>query len=232
MKIRAYLLDDEEYSRLNLKNLLLNYCATDVEIIGDSDSPIIARKEIEQQAVDVLFLDIEMPKMTGFEFLATFQKINFQVVFVTAYQEYAIQAIKQGVLDYILKPISIEDLRNAVQKIKNSIKHLSNNKLLLYHEGMYRLIPKAQILYLEGSENYTKIICEQQQQYLISKTLKEYEYLVQENFYRIHKSYIINLQQLNAYSKTDGGTVTLNDGTILPISRRKQKEFNDLMLNM
>lgn len=248
--IRALLVDDEVNNLENLQFLLHQDCKG-IEVVGKAGNARQARDWLAQHSADVVFLDINMPGENGFQFLRSLAVQNFKVVFVTAYDEYAIQAIKASALDYILKPVNIEELQSAVEKVKQSLsspKSAEQNQRLLEHllQTVNRKIPPKKIalpqlngisfievddiVSLQADSNYTIIHLNSMQKLVITKTLKDFEELLdQSQFARIHKSYIVNLKYIREYSTADGGIVKMTDGNQWSISRRQLESFLEKM---
>ncbi len=241
MKIESIIVDDEPKSRNNLRDLLLEYCPQ-VEIIGEAASATEALKLIKQHAPELIFLDIEMPGGSGFDLLKSLNNQNFEVVFVTAFDKYGIQAVKFCAIDYLLKPIDIFELSKAVEKAQSQILRKKENLRLVElvanldrpEEEKRIALPLAdkiefiainQVIRLEADGNYTRIFLEGKKEYLVCKTLKEYqEILEHHNFLRTHQSHLINCRKIAAYIKTDGGYISMTDGSSVPISRQKRDE--------
>ena len=241
MKIKAILVDDEPKSRNNLHDLLQEYCQQ-VEIVGEVASATEALKLIKKQEPELIFLDIEMPGGSGFDLLKSLNDKNFEVIFVTAFDQYGIQAVKFCAIDYILKPIDIFELSKAVEKAQAQILRKKENRRLVElvanidrPEDEKRIaLPLAdkiefivvnQIVRLEADGNYTRIFMDCKKEYLVCKTLKEYqEILEHHNFLRTHQSHLINCRKIAAYIKTDGGYISMTDGSSVPISRQKRDE--------
>ncbi len=244
--IRALLVDDEVNNLKNLSFLLQHDCE-DVEVAGIATNAVEARQWLQANTADVIFLDIQMPKEDGFQFLSSLQPKSYKVIFVTAYDEYAIKAIKANALDYLLKPVRIEDLQAAVIKLKQALstepvqqnelmanllntinKKLPHKKIALPHLGGTSFIEVDDIISLQADSNYTVLHLNNMQKIVISKTLKDFEELLDsDQFCRIHKSYIVNLQYVKEYNTSDGGIVKMSDGNQWSISRRQL----DLFLN-
>lgn len=231
--LKVIIVDDELHGRDNLHNLLKTYCP-EVEVIGKAESSLEAKKLIYELNPDVVFLDINMPKMNGFDLLDSLTERNFMLVFVTAHSEYAIKAVKVNAVDYLLKPISIKELQQTIMKLTEinalnkhyTYKEEKHNKIFISHFQGFSIINIDEIVYLEGENNYTKIFMWQKKPLVVSKTLKEFESILPEDsFFRIHKSEIINLKYLEEYSNFDGGKVRLKDGSSLEISRRRLSNF-------
>jgi two-component system, LytTR family, response regulator len=241
MKIKCILVDDELMSRNNLRDLLMTYCHQ-VEIVGEAASAMEALRLIKQTEPDLILLDIEMPGGSGFDLLKSLNNQNFEVIFVTAFDKYGIQAVKFCAIDYILKPIDIFELSKAVDKAQAQIVRKKENlRLTEFVANMDRLeddkriaLPLAekiefiainQIIRLEADSNYTRIFLDCKKEYLVCKTLKEYQEILEpHNFIRTHQSHLINRRKIAAYIKTDGGYIAMTDGSSVPISRQKKEE--------
>lgn len=234
-KLRAILVDDEEPGRKNLTILLNSYCP-EVELMGAASSAFEAKEMINCFNPDLVFLDINMPLLNGFEFLEMFDRRDFFVIFVTAHDEFGIQAVKANAVDYLLKPISIRELKLAVQKVirlkeetlapgpKKTV--VTAGKLAVSHLNGFEIVELDEIIRLEADNNYTTIFTVNQGKIVVSKTIKDFEdNLDSNNFFRIHKTNIINLKHLRKYSKKDGGLVFMSDGAELSISKRRHSLF-------
>lgn len=240
--LKAILIDDELKSRDNLRQLLFSYCSN-IEVIGEAGSAHEALKLIKDLNPDLLFLDIEMGEVSGFDLLKLLSgQQNFEVIFVTAFDKYGIQAVKACAIDYLLKPISILELSIAVEKAKIQINPKKENRRLKElianidrkHDEQRIAIPLAdkieflsidKIIRLEAEGNYTHFYLENKKQYLVCKTLKEYQELLENHhFIRTHQSHLINFRKIAAYVKTDGGYIAMEDGSQAPISRQKRDE--------
>jgi len=248
--LKALLVDDEVNNLESLAFLLHNDCEG-IEVSGKVTNAGKARNWLLHNIADVIFLDINMPGENGFEFLSSLGIHNFKVIFVTAYNEYAIQAIKVSALDYILKPVNIDELRTVVEKLKHSLssplateqnqqllKHLLQTvnkkmppkKIALPQLGGISFIEVDDIVSLQADSNYTIIHMNNMKKLVISKTLKDFEELLdQTQFARIHKSYIVNLRYIKEYNTTDGGIVKMTDGNQWSISRRQLDLFLEKM---
>lgn len=231
-KLTAIIVDDELHGRENLKAIIESYC-TEIEILGLADSVVAARKLVDLHKPDVVFLDISMPVLNGFDFLDEFNIRNFLVVFVSAHEEFGIKAVKAGAADYILKPINIKELKQTVKKLllirSDPIKsetHHDEEKLVLPASHGFNVIEIDNIIRLEADGCYTKVIVKEGKNSIISRTLKDFEEsLPKEKFYRIHKSHIISLKYIKDYSGISGHYITMIDGSKIEISRRKTHEF-------
>ena len=231
MILKTILVDDEI---LNLKNLevILNNNFQEIEIIGLFQNVVDAKNFINNNPIDLLFLDISMPIENGFDLLNYFPKRDFQVVFVTAHEEYAINAIRVGAIDYILKPILISELRVAVESVKKQFSTNEeveiSNKITLSYEGGKSIIDLSDILYIKGDDNISTIYLTKKRKITISKTLKYFEDLLNSNFIRIHKSYILNSKFASRIISKEVHFIELEDGTQLPISRRNYSKVNEV----
>jgi two-component system LytT family response regulator len=247
-KITAILIDDELSSLQNLQQKLNEFCP-DVEIIGTTQKPEQAIALIRQYAPDVVFLDIEMPRMNGFRMLDELGDIDFEIIFTTAYNHYAVDAIRISAFDYLMKPIAIKDLQSAVERLakrqKPQVKDkldvlkssLSNTKsqdekiAIPTSEGL-EFIPIKTILHIESSSNYSKIFFVEGKSILVTKLLKDFEdMLVPYHFYRVHNSHLINLNYIKKYIRGEGGQVIMQNGDVIDVARRKKDEFLKLMMS-
>lgn len=235
IKLSALIIDDEFHARENLKAMLGNYCP-EIEVIGEADSGQTARKIIYEKNPDVIFLDINMPVMDGFDFLESLPERNFSVVFVSAHMEYGIRAVKARAVDYLLKPLSIKELQLCVKNLisinKKDTQVPANetsgkHKIVLTHFQGFSVYETNEIIRFEAEGNYTKVFIADKKPMTISKSLKYFEDAGGNDFFRIHKSHLINLKFLKEFLNQDGGYVILQDGTKLEISRRKLPEFTE-----
>jgi two-component system LytT family response regulator len=251
MKLRALVVDDEEFARKNLSMLLEEYCP-DVEVIGEASRKSEAKAIIESSKPDVVFLDIRMPSGSeGFELLDELEEKDFLVVFVTAFKDYAIRAFNASAVYYLLKPIDIEELQTAVEKVKDtrrifsedpqnyatyytSLKHLSdsllrnkpNNRIAIAHTRGLKIVEDDTISHLEASGNCTTIYFKDGTRYLDTRTLKTYELILNPSkFFRVHKSHIINMELLSEYLNEDGHFAVLKGGLRIPVARNRVADF-------
>ena len=238
--IKAIVIDDEQESRNTVINILNNFCEN-IQVIAQAENVRDGIDEIEKEQADVVFLDIQMPDGTGFDLLEKLVEINFQVIFVTAFDQYALKAIKFSALDYILKPVNPQHLMDAVEKIKapktdfglisKQISTLLRNKngferiTLPTFEGL-RFIILKDIIRCEADNNYTNFYLNSGEKVLVTKTLKEYdESLSGEDFIRVHQSHLVNIKFVDRYIKGDGGTIIMTDGSHVEVSRRRKEAF-------
>lgn len=243
--IRTIIIDDEPLARKNLALILNKFCKPDIEIIGEAGSVQEAELMIRRLLPQLIFLDIEMGAETGFDLLAKFEKPEFSIVFVTAFDQYAIKAIKFCALDYLLKPVNIGEVQQAIERVKKlpaaerkeSIISLADvlknpgsisNRLAIPTLQGYTMLPVESIIYLTAQKDYTLIHCAGKAPLCSSSNIGYYEeMLAGYGFFRLHHSHIINRKHMQAYYKSDGGQVQMNDGTFIPVSRRKKQEFLD-----
>ncbi len=242
----AIIVDDEKHCREVLEHLLNKHCSK-VKILSSCAGAGEAIAVLEKETPDVLFLDIEMPGMNGFQLLENITHQNFEIVFTTAYNEYAIKAIKHSALDYLLKPVDKDELIQAIQRVQqrktlkasqridNLLELLNTRKqnkrfAVPTMEGLI-MVDSETILYCESDSAYCKIFFKTPGKPLvISKTLKEVEEVLQGlDFCRIHNSYFINMTCVQSYIRGEGGEVVLNNGVHLPVSRTKKKDFLNLL---
>jgi two-component system LytT family response regulator len=239
--LKALIVDDEPKARENLQILLHDFI-DGVEVVGLCENIAEATEAVRLHAPDVVFLDIQLQRETGFDLLTKLKEINFEVIFTTAYTEYAIKAFKFSAIDYLLKPIDIEELKKAVARVEKRVSNNMTGRLTQLVQNLkqgssenYKIalptldglvfVKISDILYCEASSNYTQIFTTEEK-YLVSKTLKEYDDLLSDhNFFRIHNSYLININSIKKYVKGEGGYVVLNNDTSLDVSKRKKEAF-------
>ncbi len=242
----AIIVDDEKHCREVLEHLLHKHCSQ-VKIIASCSGAEEALSALAKQQPDILFLDIEMPGMNGFDLLEKFQHPEFEIVFTTAYNEYAIKAIKHSALDYLLKPVDKDELLQTIerareqkllkasQRVDNLLEILNMKKksrrfAVPTLEGLIMVDPET-ILYCESDSAYCKLFfIHQERPLVISKTLKDVEEVLQtDEFCRIHHSYLINMRCVQRYVRGEGGEVIMNNGAHLPVSRSRKQDFLNLL---
>lgn len=251
-EIRAAIIDDEKNNVENLTLLLQKYCP-EINIIASADNALSGIDMLKTHAPELLFLDIEMPFGNGFKILEALAPVNFEVIFTTAYDQYAIKAIKFCALDYLLKPIDVFELKTAVEKAKQKITNKENNerlsqlvdnmktdaihkKLALPGNERTEFIGISNIIRCKGENNYTSFVIKDHKEILVSKTLKEYEEILSDaGFLRVHQSHLVNMNHVKAFDKTDGGYLITSDNFKVPVSRNKKEwvlqKLNDTILN-
>ncbi len=239
--IKVVLIDDEKHCTSTLQFQLEQ--EDDIEIIHIINDPREAKKVLETSSIDLVFLDIEMPHLNGFELLSQFDKIPFKLIFTTAYNQYAIKALRLNALDYLLKPIDSDDLTNALNNYrKESILAIENNQLQnlhLFNNGKMQdtialstshgllFVKIDEIMYLEASSCYTYLIMHDNTKHLASKTMANFEEILMDNplFFRAHKSFVVNIKFIKEYIRGEGGDLIMRDGKLIPLSRNKKQEF-------
>ena len=243
--LEAVLVDDEIKALQSLSWELTNF-SKEIKVVASFTDPFEALAYLEQNTPDCLFLDIEMPTMDGFQFIQKLQNKEFPVVITTAYNQYAIKALKNEAIDYLLKPIDTDDLLTTIAKIKkfNSrnytveklekilLKFNSNalqKKITINTDGKLLFLQSDEILFAESDGNYTTLFLSDGQKILLTKKLKEVnEILPSDTFFRIHNSYIINMTKIKEFLKTDGYVILVSNHKI-PVSRQKKSDFLDLI---
>lgn len=238
------MIDDEPVANESLELIIQEYLP-DLEIIGKASSAHEARKIISENKPDLVFLDIEMPGEDGFDFLKSLPAIDFNLIFITAYNQYAIQAFKFSAVDYLLKPVKIPELINAVNRVREITqqKQLPDYRLLLENIQLSRHVKIAlntsesreyvnigDIVHIEGDINYSKFYLIDKRVIMVSKTLKIFEdMLVGHGFYRTHKSSLVNLKHVKRILTRDGLSVEMSDGSHALLSRHTKEEFIQIM---
>lgn len=249
--IHALIIDDDSNLRQGLKQML-QHLAPNIQIVGEADDVKGGVELLQKLQPQVVFLDIQLTDGTGFDILENYQsqygKPKWQVVFITAHEQYAIRAFRFSALDFLLKPVDLEELQQVIQKIEQNAKKdldFKNIDVLLEHiskknetqkrialatfEGIH-LFDIKDIIRCESTDNYTTFYFVNHKAVMVSKTLKEYEELLsQHGFERIQQSHLINLQYLKTYIKKDGGYVIMTDGAELPISSRKKDRLQQII---
>ena len=245
-QLKAVIVDDDEFSCFHLQDII-KHKVSDVEVIATFNSAEDAIGKLASLKPDVVFLDVEMPGgMSGFDMLKKLPAINFEIIFTTSHEHYAIRAIRFSAIDYLLKPVNVADLQEAVSRVFE--KRSNNSDLSLWQmevvtqaktkienlaiptmDGLI-FIGLQDIMYCEGDDRYTKIYQNDKKMVMSSRTLGSFEeLLLPHGFFRIHKSHLINLSHMKKYLRGDGGQVILTDGTILDVSRRKKDELLKLV---
>jgi len=237
--IKAVIIDDEIHCRKTLNMLLAENCP-DVQVVEqceDGEAGILA---IQKLKPDIVFLDIEMPGMNGFEMLQKLPAINFEIIFTTSYDQYAIKAFKFSALDYLLKPVDRQELGTAVQKVVQRLSRPVPQQLEILLQKLYQpassirkialptmeglqMIPIDSIISCASDSNYTIFQLKNKQKLIVSRLLREVEEMLEEySFLRVHHSYVVNLNEIEKYYKGDGGYVVMSDGSSIDVSRNKK----------
>jgi len=244
MLLKTIIVDNEPHAVALIEKILLKECHN-ISIVGKTTRPSEAISLIMEQQPDMVFLDIEMGSMSGFDLLDHLPSVNFEVVFVTAYDNYALDAIKKQAIDYLLKPVRIKELVSAVEKVRARKMKSQVPESLLYTEEKapapkqivkiptssgVDFIKVNNICRLEANGSYTKIFTSDKQSHLASKTLKEMEQMLpSQRFFRAHRSHIINISFIKSYMKEGNGIILLEDGTQIPLSRRQRDAFMTIL---
>ena len=238
------IIDDEKNARETLEKIIERYFITKIKVLHSASSVKEGVFAINKCNPDIVFLDIEMPEENGFKLFEYFDIINFEVIFTTAYKQYAIDAIKFSALDYLLKPINYIDLRDVLIRLEKKQKKSSNtaqieaflsnindapgnfNKIALPTLDGFQLQKVSNIVFCQAEENYTKIFTNRNEAILVARTLKNIEEMLPaEIFFRIHKSYLVNMNYIKSYSKIDGYKLTLENGVTLDVATRRNEDF-------
>lgn len=240
-KIRAIVVDDEQWARAVLTRLLEQNCPT-VEVVAKCIDLVSAVEQIKLLKPDVVFLDVKMPDYAGYEIINFFTEIDFSLIFVTAFDQYAIKAFELNAVDYLVKPIDRKKLVLAVDKLTTKLEKDSNlenyqellktiknknfQKIILPELGNRRIVELSSILAIKADDTYCKVYLKEEKIITVSKTLKYFEEILEDNpsFFRSHRSWIINLEHVQKFNKTDS-TIIINDNLKAAISRKKFEEF-------
>ena len=235
---KAIIIDDEENSRSNTKSMLANYCP-EIEVIAEATSGMEGKKLIQELKPQVVFCDINMPGMTGLEMIDGLAHRDFCLIFLTAYSEHGITALKAGAIDYLLKPLLLGELQGAVKKVVHHYEQKGapaisvsqdKNLVLINHSKGFTLIDYKDIVWLEASDNYTNLFLNTGKKIVASKTLKEFEAILPSSvFFRIHRSSLINIDFIKEYSNAEGGTIIMSDGTNIQVSKARSQEFGEFI---
>ena len=242
--ISAIIIDDEQHARNTLKAMLMRYFPEKIQIIASVESVKEGVFAIHKLHPDLVFLDVEMPGENGFKLFDYFDQTPFSVIFTTAYQNFAIDAVNVAALDYILKPVNFVDLQEAIslfekrkakgispdhiEKLLNTLSSSNDpkSKIALPTFTGYQLEKVNSIVYCEADQNYTKIITIRDETILVSKPISYLEEILpQDNFFRIHKSYLVNLNFIKEYRRSEGFQVILENGTTLDVATRRNQDF-------
>lgn len=240
MKLRAIIVDDEKHGLETTSILIQKFC-TDVEIVAQISSPIDAIEVINREEPDLLFLDISMPQLNGFELLSVLTYREADVIFTTAYDEYALEGFKHGAVHYLVKPIEAEDLVESVNRVRKKRMEQKPTPISLSQLGLKPKIPISslngvelveveQIIRCESDGNYTTIVLPQRK-ITVSKTLKEIERQLTDfpYFFRLHNSHLVNLNHISKYIRGEGGSVILTNQEEIGVSRSKKTELLEVL---
>jgi len=241
--IKTIIIDDEVKARETIESMLKTYCS-DVEVIDSASSVREGVEVMDKNDPDLVFLDIKMGDGTGFDLLRKIKNANFFLVFITAFEEFAIRAIKFSALDYILKPLDPDELVSAVDKARLAIEkenvssriealfenldmlNAKSKKIVLKTTSSVHIVNINDIIRCESEKNYTHFFTTDGEQITVSKTLKEYNEMLNDySFYRVHQSHLVNLAHVKRYEKQEGGNLVMDDNTIVPVSFRKKEDL-------
>ncbi len=242
--IKSVIIDDEAQARSVVRNLLKD-SNHPIEVVGEGDDVASGLQVISDTRPDLVFLDIHLRGGSGFDLLSQLEQVPFEVVFVTAYDQYALKAFQCSAFGYLLKPVRLSELRKVLDKLQEQrrlreqarserIKVLIESyedqgkvqKLIVQNMQGFQVLPLNEIMYLQAEGNYTWFKTTEGERLLVSKTLKDYETLLNDfGFYRIHQSYLVNLRYIKRYLKGEGGSVFMTNEDELPVSRRKKAGF-------
>jgi two-component system LytT family response regulator len=247
--IKAIIIDDEPKVRHGLSLMLKQHCP-DVMIVAEADGVQSGYEAIVNSQPDLIFLDIRMDDGSGFDLLEKFAGIPFHIIFVTAYEEYAVKAFRFSAVDYLLKPLDAPDLAAAVDRVRRMLlseqdqristlllnmkdPRKEEKKIVLRTQEKFHFVKVAEIVYCESDGNYTTFYLQSGQHILVSRSLKEFDELLSEySFYRPHKSFLINLSYVTGFEKGEGGFIIMKDDIHVPISYRKKEEFLKMVEGM
>lgn len=249
--IKAIVVDDERKARESVTSIL-HRVFPEVELLGEADGVETAFQLIERVKPNVVFLDIKMGDGTGFDLLRRYQRIPFRVVFITAFDEYAIEAFKFSAFDYLLKPINTNELRGTLERLRENFDqqedlnvkiqaflanvdtmNIAQKKIVLKTSNSIHLVNLVHIIRCEADANYTWVYVQGQPKVLISKPLKHFEDMLDGlGFFRVHQSHLVNLNFISRIDKVDGGTIILSDNTSIPIAVRKRDQLFQLLQNL
>jgi len=245
--IRTLIIDDEKNNRQMIADLLEKHFPH-ISVIGEAEGVASGLKSIRQLTPDLVLLDIRMEDGDAFDLLNQIETINFKIIFITAYEEYALKAIKFSALDYLLKPVALEELKSAIEKaekqilkdlniqlaeLKNNLQPDQKKRIVLHSTEKLQLIPVNEIIRCAAERNYCVFFLENGKKITVSGPVKDFEDILSEQgFFRVHKSHLVNISFVDSYVKADGGYVILTDGTELPVAMRKKNQLMDLFENL
>jgi two-component system, LytTR family, response regulator len=244
--IKCIIIDDEPLARDFLSTILLENCP-EITLVATADDVLSGVKKIQEYRPEIVFLDVEMPGYSGFQLLDFFEHIDFQVIFTTAHADYALRAFQVSAVDYLLKPIQIEQIIKAVKKaiilrgsnsIQENLKVLKENlkegkiiKIALPVGSTLIFVSPEDFMILSADGSYTNIVLTDGRKFLISKKLKEFEDVLKDypQFFRAHRSHLINMKYVKQFNKSEGGLILMNHEIELPLSKEKRDDFFDKM---
>ncbi len=243
--LRTIIIDDEDHQRLAVEKMVSRYCPN-VKLVAQADGVQSGVEAIKKYKPDLVLLDIKMADGTGFDLLDRLHPIDFKVIFITAYDQFAIKAFRFSAIDYLLKPLDPDELVQAVEKVEHIIQkdfntqlnnlkeQLStedkiNKKIIIKTYDNIHLVPIKEILYCKSDSGYTSFHLTSDQKIMVSSSLKDYdEMLADDGFFRVHKTYLINLSYIRRFEKAEGGTVVLDGEIKIPVASRKREQLLEL----
>jgi len=246
---KIIIIDDETHC-INVLENLISKINPNYRVIGTFTNPLLGLEFIKNNKPDLLFLDIEMPNLNGFALLDHILPIDFDIIFTTAYDQYAIKAFQYSAINYLLKPITEKNIVKAISSWEKRRNKTSDKQWRLLQEHLnktdnapsqialptgvgYQIVDVENIVRCQSDNNYTNIFCNQEKRVLISRTLKEIEALLSvHNFIRVHQSHLINPKYVKGILKQDGGSLIMKDNAEIPVSRQKTKQINDILETM
>lgn len=246
MNIRSIIVEDEEKGRIFLRKLLERFCEG-VEVVGEAENVVDAVELIKKEQPNLVFLDIELPKESGLHLFYHFDEINFEVIFTTAYSQYAIKALRMAALDYLLKPIDLQELKTAINRFQNQAHKSSNQQIQLLKEQMHQfkklalpiqeglaLIEIDQIMRIEANGSYSEFSITEQPSLLVARNLKEYEEILANHpdFIRVHRSHLINRQYVEKVIKAKAPTLIMQDGQHITVSASRKDLIMQALLGI
>ena len=246
--IKAFIIDDEPGCCKTLSLLLERYCP-EVQVVAIFNNGLDALQAINESSPDLVFLDVQMPKMNGFEMLEKLSIVNFHLIFTTSYDQYALKAFRFSAIDYLLKPVDREELQKALQKVLQRSQMSAAEQLQIMFQKLYhpassinkialptmeglQMIPVQSIISCEAHDNYTTLILKDNKKLVVSCTLKVIEEMLENySFIRVHRSFLVNLHEVEKYVKGDGGYLVMSDASHIYISRNKKEELLKKLLH-
>lgn len=245
--IKAVIIDDEANNREKLHNLIIKNCP-EISIVAQANGVRSGISAIRDKNPNLVFLDIRMDDGTGFDLLNRFDSIDFKVIFVTAYEEFALKAFRFSAADYLLKPVDRDELIDSVKKVSCQFRDEHNKKLSILtesiHSGQFKritlkdannihLVNIGDIIHCDSESNYIRFAIQNENEILVSKQLKEYDELLSDyGFFRVHKSYLINMAHAKRFEKSDGGFVVMSDESRIPVASRKRERLMEMFEQM
>ena len=238
--LKAIIIDDEPYC-CEIMAAMLEECCADIEVMAVCNNGADGLAQIGKRSPDLVFLDVEMPRMNGFEMLELLPSVNFHLIFTTSYDQYALKAFRFSAVDYLLKPIDRHELQKAMQKViersrpplpqqleilMQRIHHNGSpvNKIALPTMEGLQMVPVSDIISCESDDNYTVFLLKNKRKIVVSSTLKDIEEILEDyHFIRVHRSYLVNINEIDKYQKGEGGYLVMSDGSTVDVSRNKKE---------